>query len=73
MAKAGTADKVAELSVAERILLVEDLWDAIAEEPENVPLTPAQQRELDRRLRRYQQTREAGSTWAEVKARLRKA
>jgi putative addiction module component (TIGR02574 family) len=73
MAKTSTADRVTELSVAERILLVEELWDAIADDPEEIALTPAQRRELDRRLLRYRQTKAAGSTWAEVKARLRKA
>jgi len=38
------------LSVAERILLVEDIWDSIASVPEAVKLTEAQRRELDARL-----------------------
>jgi putative addiction module component (TIGR02574 family) len=41
------------LSLADRIQLVEDLWDSIAAEaesrPEALPLTPAQRQEIRRR------------------------
>jgi len=33
---------VLELSLSERILLVEDIWDSIAAVPESVPLTDSQ-------------------------------
>jgi putative addiction module component (TIGR02574 family) len=59
------------LSVAERILLVEEIWDSIAAEPEQVPLTEAQKQDLQRRLAAYQADPKAGSSWEEVKARLR--
>ena len=42
--------RLEDLSVAERIRLVQDLWDHIASHPDDVPLTPAQRDELDRRL-----------------------
>ena len=38
------------LSIPERIQLVEEIWDTIAEENEAFELTDAQKRELDRRL-----------------------
>jgi len=60
-----------QLSVAERILLVEEIWDSIADAPDEVPLTDAQRSELDRRLDAYEADPHAGSTWEEVKARLR--
>lgn len=59
------------LSVAERILLVEEIWDSIAEEPEQPPLTEAQKQDLARRLAAYKASPKAGSSWEEVKARLR--
>ncbi len=43
------------LSVAERIQLVEDIWDTIADTPEEVPLTDEKKAELDRRLEAHQQ------------------
>lgn len=44
---------VLALSVAERILLVEETWDSIARFPEALELTEAQRRELDARLDAY--------------------
>jgi putative addiction module component (TIGR02574 family) len=38
------------LSVAERLQLVQEIWDSIGPSVEQLPLTPAQRKELDRRL-----------------------
>jgi putative addiction module component (TIGR02574 family) len=37
------------LSVAERIVLVQQIWDSIAIDPNQLPLTEAQRQELERR------------------------
>jgi putative addiction module component (TIGR02574 family) len=62
--------EITQLSVAERIQLAEDLWDSILDQSTDLPLTPTQQQELDRRLQKYQQDPTAGSTWGQVKQRL---
>jgi len=64
-----TLQGIQQLSVAERIQLVEDIWDSIAAAPETLGLTQSQQQELDKRLSSHQ---DAGplSSWSEVKARL---
>ncbi|MDZ8053009.1 MAG: addiction module protein [Aulosira sp. ZfuVER01] len=59
-----------ELSVAERIQLAEDLWNSILEQQEQLPLSQAQQKELDRRLENYQKNPANGYSWEEVKQRL---
>jgi putative addiction module component (TIGR02574 family) len=59
------------LSVTERILLVEDIWDSIAEVPEEVPLSEAQKQELDRRLEAYHRNPNEGSPWTVVRDRIR--
>lgn len=59
------------LSLAERILLVEELWDSIIPEAEELPLTEPQKQDLQRRLAAYEANPKAGSSWEEVKARLR--
>lgn len=41
---------IRKLSVAERIQLVEDIWDSIAADADAVPLTDDQRSELDRRI-----------------------
>jgi len=42
------------LPIAERIRLVEDLWDSIAADQAALPLTDEQRAELDRRLDAYE-------------------
>lgn len=63
--------KVLSLSVPERIQLVEDIWDTIAEVPEEVGLTADQKAELDRRLDAYHQYPDEGSPWGMVRERIR--
>ncbi len=65
------AADIVELSVAERIQMVEDIWDSIAAVPETVPLSEDQKKELDRRLEAYHQNPDTGSPWSEVKQRIR--
>ena len=62
--------EILKLSVAERIELVEAIWDSIADAPESLPVTAAQKRELDRRLAEYQKNPQAGRAWEEVRDSL---
>ena len=62
--------EILKLSVAERIEIVEAIWDSIAASPESLPVTEAQKRELDRRLAEYRATPEAGRTWEEIRDSL---
>jgi putative addiction module component (TIGR02574 family) len=41
-----------DLSIPERIQLVEDIWDSIAVHCKDLPVTDAQKAELDKRLGR---------------------
>jgi putative addiction module component (TIGR02574 family) len=60
-----------QLGLAERILLVEELWDSIGPEAEQLPLTEMQKEDLQRRVAAYQADPGVGSSWEQVKARLR--
>ncbi|WP_198414766.1 addiction module protein [Piscinibacter terrae] len=60
-----------ELPVAERLELVEDLWDSIADEIDAQPVPEAVVRELRERMARYDANPESGIPWEEVKRRLR--
>jgi putative addiction module component (TIGR02574 family) len=51
---------IERLSLTERIQLVQDIWDGIAAAPEQLPVTEAQQQELDRRLDAYQRNPQGG-------------
>jgi putative addiction module component (TIGR02574 family) len=59
-----------DLSMAEKILRVQDLWDEIARSPGEVPLTEAQRREAERRLIEHERNPKECATWEEVKRRL---
>lgn len=54
------------LSVAERIQLVEDLWDSVAQKPKDVVVTAAQMEELERRLERFAQRATPTRPWDEI-------
>ncbi len=62
-----------ELPVAERIKLVEDLWDSIAADQSALPLTSAQRVELDKRLDAYELDGNRGRAADEVIAEIRKS
>lgn len=64
-------ENVLGLSVPERIQLVEDIWDTVAEVPEEVTLTDDQRAEIDRRLNAYHQNPDEGSPWGMVRERIR--
>jgi putative addiction module component (TIGR02574 family) len=59
-----------QLTVAERIQLVEDIWDSVAAFPESVPLTGPQKRELDQRMQEFRDDPDEGISWAELKKTL---
>jgi putative addiction module component (TIGR02574 family) len=60
------------LSLAERILLVEEIWDGIAAEAEALEVPQSHKDELDRRLAACHADPHAGSSWGDVKRRLQK-
>ena len=61
-----------ELPITERIQLVEDLWDSIADDQEALSLSDAQREELDRRLDAYETDRLKGRKADDVMADIRK-
>lgn len=62
---------ILELSVSERIQLVEDIWDSITEAPNSIKLSEKQKLELDRRLDSYHANPGLGSPWEIVRERIR--
>ena len=59
-----------ELTVAEKILFVQKLWDRIAEQPDEVEVPDSQRRELDRRLDRLEEDPDQTISWQEVRASI---
>jgi putative addiction module component (TIGR02574 family) len=58
------------LTTAERIQLAEDLWDSVAAETGGLPLTAAQQAELDRRLADLERDPGADESWESARTRI---
>jgi len=63
---------ISKLSVAERIQLAEDLWDSVAAETGELPLSAAQKAELERRLADLERDPGVGEPWEVVRARIEK-
>jgi len=61
------------LSVEDRLQLIEELWASIVQSPEILPMSEAQQDDLDRRLREYRDNPTSGSPWTQALDRLRNA
>ena len=59
-----------KLPVAERIRIVEALWESISAAPDTLELSDAERDELDRRWEAFQRDPSVGSPWSEVKARI---
>ena len=64
-------DSVFDLSPAEKLQLVEDLWDDLATTPEAVPIHDWQKEELARRKANLKSQPADGQDWEAVKARIR--
>ena len=66
-------EELSRLSVAERLELVQELWDSIADacEREPFPLTDAQREEMERRIRELDEHPDRAISWDEARERLR--
>ena len=64
-------DAILQLSPDERLRLVEDVWDSLAEVSDRVPVPDWHRAELDRRV--ADQREQATLSWSDVRARLRRA
>ena len=61
---------ILKLSAAERILLIEKIWDSL--DTKELEISLPQQKELDKRLARIKKGETKFYKWEEVKARLKK-
>jgi putative addiction module component (TIGR02574 family) len=60
--------KIVRLTPTDRLALIAQLWDSL--EHERLPLTSAQEAELEHRLASLDEDRRSGVTWASRKAEL---
>jgi putative addiction module component (TIGR02574 family) len=67
-----TEKSVFDLSVSEKLQLLEDLWDDIASDPATVPVHEWQKEELDRRKQNLLKNPGSALPWEEIQRRIRK-
>lgn len=60
--------EIKKLSLAERIVLVEEIWDTIALENEAFALSDSQKKELERRSHSFASDPSLGRSWEDIKA-----
>jgi len=63
-------EEIRKLSLAERIQLVEDVWDSIAAEAEEFPIPASHREELARRREAHRLEPEDVVPWEEVRRQL---
>ncbi|HWL95138.1 MAG TPA: addiction module protein [Phycisphaerae bacterium] len=62
---------ILSLPAEKRLEIVETIWDSIAAEPESLPISEAQRREIEARLEEYRRDPGIAIPWEQARARLR--
>jgi len=65
-------EEASKLSAADRLRIAEALWQSAWDEQADLPITPQQHQELDRRLADYDANPNQGYEWPIVRDRLEK-
>jgi putative addiction module component (TIGR02574 family) len=65
-----SASEIAAMPIQQRIQLVEDIWDSIADMPDAVEIPEWHKQELEKRLEAYHANPGEGSPWQDVKKRI---
>jgi putative addiction module component (TIGR02574 family) len=63
-----TPGEIRQLPITERLRLIEEIWDSLDSEKENLPLPEWHKAELDRRIAAYDANPESARSWVDVKA-----
>ncbi len=64
------SEQILTLTIPEKLKLIEDIWDSVVVDADQIPLTKAQKEELDRRLESYNNLQIQGESWEIVKQRI---
>ena len=72
MEQLAVLSELKKFSTAEKIFILEELWDSISAEQESFGLTREQRDELDRRVADYYSSPNDGCSWEDVKNRIRR-
>lgn len=64
------SEQILPLTIPEKLQLIEEIWDSVVMDADQIPLTQSQKQELDRRLASYQNIENEGESWEVVKRRI---
>jgi putative addiction module component (TIGR02574 family) len=64
-------EQILDLPPAERLAIVQEIWQSVVEDSASLPLSSAQSEELERRWLDLQQNPDAADSWDDVKKSLR--
>ena len=64
--------EINRLSVPQRLILAQDIWDSIAQESDSLPISDWQKDELEKRYSLFKQGQQGLHDWNEVHKELRK-
>lgn len=67
---ANLSGQISQLSIPEKIQLVEDLWDDIAAHPEKLAVPEWQKSELNQRKAKFQKNPQSASRWEDIKKKI---
>ena len=70
MADPVTTAELTRLPAAERLRLIEELWDSLDVDADDRPLADWQRDEIDRRLDRLESGAAVGAPWSQVRQRI---
>jgi putative addiction module component (TIGR02574 family) len=65
--------EIENLNSADKLQLVGELWNQLAEEPDTIEVSDSIVAELDRRMEEYSQDPSRVTSWEEAKARILKS
>lgn len=71
MSQSSLPSEILKLSIPQRVHLVEQIWDSIVDEEHSFELSEAQKKELDRRIDDHNEDPTSGTSWENLKQKLR--
>jgi putative addiction module component (TIGR02574 family) len=63
--------EIGKLNLSEKLLLIEDVWDSIAQSNSELPMPEWQKRELDKRYKEYKEGKQSLHDWQSVHEEIR--
>ena len=70
MSDTANTTELTRLPVAERLKLIEQLWDSLEAEVDSLPLSDWQRKEIDDRIEALESGTSVGAPWDEVRRRI---